>query len=97
MTLRGENDETLEVCIANDEGLCVFPLLRCPRLYILPALWFADLVHPQNVQLHNVQLQNVQLPNVQLQNVQDTKRPVTKHPVTERPGYTTSRTQNVQF
>ena len=38
MTLRGENDETLEVCIANDEGLCVFPLLQCPRLYILPAL-----------------------------------------------------------
>ncbi len=46
MTLRGENDETLEVCIANDEGLCVFPLLRCPRLYILPALWFADLSCP---------------------------------------------------
>jgi len=22
MTLRGDNDETLEVCIANDEGLC---------------------------------------------------------------------------
>ncbi len=35
--------------------------------------------------------------NFKIQYVQDAKRPVIKRPVTERPGYKTSRTQNVQF